>query len=164
MKAVLDALQKLNVEYKLKEHEAVCTVEEADKFWTDIEGVHCKNLFLRDKKGKQHYLVVANKNTSVSIESLNQMLGNERLGFASERRLDKYLKLIRGAVSPFGIINDMDDHVILLIDQSLQKATMVSFHPNVNTATLSLSFLDFEKFLQQSGNAYRYIDFDSFQS
>jgi len=86
------------------------------------------------------------------------------LGFASERRLDKYLKLIRGAVSPFGIINDTDNHVILLIDQSLQKATMVSFHPNVNTATLSLSFLDFEKFLQQSGNAYRYIDFDSFQS
>jgi len=159
MKAVLDTLKELNINYKLKEHEAVFTVEEADRFWTDIEGIHCKNLFLRDKKGRQHYLVIADKNTKVSLQQINELLGGERLGFASEKRLHKYLQLIPGAVSPFGVINDTENHVILFIDQTLRQAEAVSFHPNVNTATLTFSFADFEKFLQHSGNVYRYVDF-----
>ena len=159
MEAVLETLNHLNINYVVKKHEAVFTVAEADKFWTDIEGVHCKNLFLRDKKGRQHYLVIADKNTEVSLQQLNQLLGGERLGFASEKRLHKYLQLIPGAVSPFGVINDTENHVILFIDQTLRNATALSFHPNVNTATLTLSFADFEKFLQDSGNTYRYVDF-----
>jgi len=159
MEVVLDTLNKLNINYKLKEHEAVFTVAEADEFWTDIEGAHCKNLFLRDKKGRQHYLVIADKNTEVSLQQLNELLGGERLGFASEKRLHKYLQLIPGAVSPFGVINDTENHVILFIDQTLRQAEAVSFHPNVNTATLTFSFNDFEKFLQHSGNVYRYVDF-----
>jgi len=159
MQKVLETLDNLNITYKLKEHEAVFTVAEANEFWTDIEGVHCKNLFLRDKKGRQHYLVIADKNTDVSLQQLNQLLGGERLGFASEKRLNKYLQLIPGSVSPFGVINDAENHVILFIDQTLREAEAVSFHPNVNTATLTLSFPDFEKFLQHSGNVYRYVDF-----
>ena len=135
------------------------TVEEADKFWTDIEGAHCKNLFLRDKKGRQNYLVIADKNISVSIQQLNELLGGKRLGFACEKRLYKYLQLIPGAVSPFGVINDGENHVILFIYQSLREAEAVSFHPDDNKATLTLSFADFEKFLQHSGNSYRYVDF-----
>lgn len=157
--SLLQYLKSNGIEYKLTEHEPVLTVEQANKFWAEIEGVHCKNLFLRDKKGKQHYLVVAEKDKAVSISKLNDLLGNnEKLSFASERRLTKYLNLVQGAVSPFGVLNDTGNHVIVLIDKGLKKTSLINFHPNVNTATLSLSFADFEKFLGLSNNSYRFID------
>lgn len=156
--SLLAHLKSNGIEYKLTEHEPVLTVEQANKFWAEIEGVHCKNLFLRDKRGKQHYLVVAEKDKAVSIQKLNEILGNnEKLSFGSERRLTKYLKLVQGAVSPFGVLNDTSNHVIVLIENGLKNARTINFHPNVNTATLSLSFMDFEKFLKLSNNSYRYI-------
>ena len=105
----------------------------------------------------RHYLVVAENNKRVSIAHLNQLLGNEKLSFASERRLTKYLNLAKGSVSPFGIINDADNHVVLLIDDGLKESSIVNFHPNENTATVSLSFEDFEQFLKWSGNPYRFV-------
>jgi len=156
---LLENLKTTGIEYKLTEHEPVLTVEEANKFWANIDGVHCKNLFLRDKKGKQHYLVVVEKDKDFSINKLNEILGNnEKLSFASERRLTKYLNLMQGAVSPFGVINDTENHVVVLIEKGLKNAEIINFHPNVNTATLSLSFTDFEKFLRLSNNNFRYID------
>ena len=156
--SLLQYLKSNNIEYNLSEHEPVLNVEQANKFWAEIEGVHCKNLFLRDKRGKQHYLVVTEKDKAVSIQKLNEILGNnEKLSFASERRLTKYLNLIQGAVSPFGLLNDTGNHVIALIDKDLKNTGIINFHPNVNTATLSLSFVDFERFLNLSNNSYRYI-------
>lgn len=155
---LLKVLDNLNIDYKVIEHEAASTIDEVKSHWTTLEGIHCKNLFLRDKKGRKHYLVVAEASKTVPIGVLNDMLGNnERLGFASERRLEKYLGLKPGSVTPFGVVNDQDNHVTLLLDEAIKEAEMVSFHPNVNTATLSLSYTDFEKFLNWSGNTYQFV-------
>lgn len=156
---VFDRLDALEIDYKVSTHEAVATVAAAEKVWTDIEGMHCKNLFLRDKKGKQHYLLVAEKDTQIVLKDLAKRLDDrENLSFASPKRMDKYLKLKPGSVSPFGIINDVDKHVIVWVDDTIKKAKWVNFHPNINTATITLSLQDFERFLEASGNTFSYIN------
>jgi Ala-tRNA(Pro) deacylase len=154
---VYKVLEELCVSYTRHDHPPVYTVEEAEKHWTDITGAHCKNLFLRNKRGNRHYLLILEASKSADLKALTKMLGEDRLSFASEERLNRYLDLEAGAVSPFGLINDRDKHVQVLMDEDLRKAEKLNFHPNVNTATVGLSFTDFEKFLSWCGNRFRYL-------
>jgi Ala-tRNA(Pro) deacylase len=158
-KKVLDVLAELGISYNRHEHPPVFTVEEAEKQWTEIIGAHCKNLFLRNKKGNRHYLVILEASKVADLKTLNKLLGEDRLSFASENRLMKYLGLETGAVSAFGLINDKENHVKVIIDEDLKKAEAVNFHPNVNTATVGISFADFENFLAWCGNPIRYLPF-----
>ncbi len=157
---VYQILEELGISYTRHRHPPVYTVEEAEKHWTEISGAHCKNLFLRNKKGNRHYLVILEASKAADLKALNKLLGEDRLSFASGERLMRYLGLEAGAVSPFGLIQDKDKHVKVVIDEDLKKAVAVNFHPNVNTATVGLSFSDFEKFLSWSGNPIRYLSFE----
>lgn len=159
-KRVYEVLDDLGISYNRHEHPPVYTVEEAEKQWTDIIGAHCKNLFLRNKKGNRHYLVILEASKAADLKSLNKLLGEDRLSFASEKRLMKYLDLETGAVSAFGLINDKENHVKVVIDEDLTKAEAVNFHPNVNTATVGISFPDFEKYLTWCKNTVRYLPFE----
>jgi Ala-tRNA(Pro) deacylase len=154
--AVLDAL---GITYARHEHPPVFTVEEAERHWRDIDATHCKNLFLRNKKGNAHYLVVVERSTPVDIKRLTSQLGEDRLSFGSPERLARHLGLSAGAVSPFGIINDRDRAVTVVIDEALRGAARVGLHPNVNTATITLAFADFERFLAAQGNRVRFLSF-----
>jgi len=91
-------LDQLGIEYSVKQPPPVYTVEEVEQYWRDIPGAHCKNLFLRDQKGKKHYLVVMLHNKKVNMAGLAEQIGDGRLSFASEERLEKYLGLKTGAV------------------------------------------------------------------
>ncbi len=157
---VYEVLKKLDISFTRHEHPPVYTVEEAEKHWTSIAGAHCKNLFLRNKKGNRHYLVILESCKIVDLKSLTKRLGEDRLSFASEERLMRYLGLGTGAVSAFGLINDRENHVQVVIDEDLKEAEAVNFHPNVNTATVGISFADFEKYLAWCGNSIRYLPFD----
>lgn len=157
---VYKVLEEMGVSYTRHEHPPVYTVEEAEKYWTDIRGAHCKNLFLRNKKGNRHYLLILEASKSADLKTLTKLLGEDRLSFAYEERLKRYLDLEAGAVSPFGLINDHDKHVQVLMDEDLKKAEELNFHPNVNTVTVGLSFTDFIKFLSWCGNRFRYLTID----
>ena len=150
--AVHDALSQLGVTFQRFEHPPVFTVEQALEHWAGIDAVHCKNLFLRNKKGDRHYLVVAAHTTTVDIAALAERVGESRLSFASAERLAAQLGLTPGAVSPFGLINDRTGGVRVILDRNLRSAARVGFHPNVNTATVVLAFTDFERFLASRGN------------
>ena len=154
---VYDFLDALGISYKRYEHPPVYTVEEAEKYWEEIGGTHCKNLFLRDAKGKRHFLVVLEHTKKADLKKLAEQIASGRLSFASDRRLEKYLGLEAGAVSPFGLINDSQKNVELILDADLKGKEQISFHPNVNTATISLSFNDFERFLKKTGHRVSYI-------
>jgi len=154
---IYDLMDQLGIQYTRYEHPPVYTVEEAQQYWKDIEGAHSKNLFLRNNKGNRHFLVVLEQSKSADLKDLSAKLAAGKLSFASERRLQEHLGLETGAVSPFGIINDEKKAVALVIDRALQKKEYVNFHPNVNTATVNLSFKDFEKFLKHCGNEVIYI-------
>ena len=156
---VLEILDKLGIEYTRREHPPVFTVEQAEKHWSDITGAHCKNLFLRNKKGNRHYLVILLSRKQADLRSLNEKLNEDRLSFGSPDRLKKYLGLEPGSVSPFGLINDPRKEVTVIVDQDLKQEARVNFHPNVNTSTVGISTADFEKFLAWSGQTVRYFPF-----
>ena len=156
---VYNILRELDISYTKHEHPPIYTVEEAEQHWENITGAHCKNLFLRNKKGKNHYLVIAKSEKRVNLKALTSRLGEDRLSFASPERMLRYLGLEPGAVSPFGLINDKENAVVVVIDRDLKEASHVNFHPNVNTATVGIAFTDFEKFLSYCGNSIRYLSF-----
>ncbi|WP_330408608.1 prolyl-tRNA synthetase associated domain-containing protein [Romboutsia weinsteinii] len=149
---VYNILDSLNIEYKRYEHQPVYTIEDASKLNINIPGTLCKNLFLRNNKGNTHYLVIIEDSKRVNLKSLSEQINSSSLSFASEERLDKYLGLKPGSVSPFGLINDINKEVIVLIDKDVAASDIVSFHPNVNTCTIGLSYSDFEKFVNWHEN------------
>ena len=149
---VYDFLEKLGVTYRRHEHPPVYTVEEAFQFWREIEGTHCKNLFLRNNKGNRHYLVVMEQSKKVDLKQLADKTGTGKLSFASPERLKRFLGLETGAVSPFGLINDQDKVVCVVMDKSLGRGEKINFHPNVKTATITLTYADFMMFLEKCGN------------
>jgi Ala-tRNA(Pro) deacylase len=153
-----DILNLLDIKYIRYEHKAIYTIEEANNLEVNIPGGHCKNLFIRNRKGNVHYLVVLDENKRVDLKALSKQIGSTQLSFASEERLFRYLKLSPGSVTPFGLINDTESEVIVLIDKELVNQDIVNFHPNVNTATISVLYKDFEKFLKWHKNKFEYID------
>lgn len=154
---VYEVLEKLAIPYTRHEHPPVYTVEEANRYWVAMSGAHCKNLFLRNKKGNRHYLVILEFSKNADLRKLNEKLDEDRLSFGSPERLAQFLGLEPGAVSPFGLINDVQKDVAVIIDQDLRKADRVNFHPNINTVTVGLSLADFEKFLSWTGASVRYM-------
>ncbi|HEX3000649.1 MAG TPA: prolyl-tRNA synthetase associated domain-containing protein, partial [Armatimonadota bacterium] len=115
-------------------------------------GEICKNLFLRDAKGRNHYLVLIPGHKQADLSLISEKLGSSKLGFASEERLMRYLGLTRGAVTPFGLINDTEKAVTVVLDLELAKRQRLGFHPNVNTATVFLSYADLMRFFEACGN------------
>lgn len=144
---VYDELNKMGIKYEVVEHEPVHTMEDMDRLGLPQKGTLCKNLFLRDAKGKRHFLVTADEKTKIDLKSLGRTLGAGSLSFASEERLKKYLDLKQGSVTPFGLMNDPEHKVEFFIDKSLSNCKSLGIHPLENTATVFLSFKDLDKFL-----------------
>jgi Ala-tRNA(Pro) deacylase len=154
---VYDVLEMLGIPFVCYKHPPVFTVDEAVRHWGGIKGSHCKNLFIRNKKGNHHYLVIVEHLKKVDLISLAKKLGEDRLSFASEDRLQRFLGLRTGEVSPFGLIHDAQKEVRVVIDQDLKKEGPIHFHPNINTVTVGIEFSDFEKYLEWCGNQVRYL-------
>ena len=153
---VFNYLNERQISFIKHEHPPVFTVEEAKEHWKAITGMHCKNLFLRDKKGRKHFLVVVESSKQIDIKKLNDQLG-ERFSFASPERLLKHLGLTPGSVSPFGLINNEDNLVKLILDSDIEKTEEVNFHPNINTSTLTLKTPDFLKYVDSVNNEWQYL-------
>lgn len=152
-----ELLKELQISFEYYEHPPTPTIEEAKIYWKDLEATHCKNLFFRNHKGSQHYLVILEHTRQLDIHLLEKMLRQGKISFASEQRMEKYLGMKPGSVSPFGLINDTEHHVVVFLDSLLSKADKISFHPNINTASLVLLFDDFMKFMNWTGNKYEFI-------
>lgn len=156
-KRVYEVLDRLEISYEKHEHPAVFTCEEADIYTSDLKGVHTKNLFLRNKKGNKHYLVVMCEDKTLNVKEFGEKISDKNLSFASPERMMKYIGLTPGSVSIFGIVNDMENHVKVYIDEDIMKEEFINSHPNVNTATLIFKVKDMIKFLNDSGNDYETI-------
>jgi Ala-tRNA(Pro) deacylase len=155
--AVYAALDSMGIEYARYEHPAVFTAEEAATHWKDIPATPVKNLFLRNKKGDRHYLVILEIGKHADLRRLVKVVGDDRLSFGSAERLMTHLGLTPGSVSPFGLLNDAAHRLQVILDADLRRAERLIFHPNTNTASLTLSFADFERFLASRGNPVRFV-------
>ncbi len=150
-------LHALAIAFTRHEHPPVATVEEAGQHWASIDAVHWKNLFLRNQKGNRHYLVIIRHSKRADLRAIADQIGDGKLSFASPERLMTHLGLTPGSVSPFGLIHNRDHQVRVVVDLDLKSADRVSFHPNINTVTLTIARADFETFLADCGNSVQYV-------
>lgn len=180
---VLEFLENHDIGYELHTHPPLPTIELALEYWKDIDSTHCKNLFFRNHKGNRHYLVVFECHKDLDIHSLEHMLRQGKLSFASPERMERCLGLTPGSVSPLGLIRDIGlttqtengewspvdgvmarelfpngHRVKLFLDAELQDVERISFHPCDNTASVVLSNRGFIKFLEIWGGDYEWID------
>jgi Ala-tRNA(Pro) deacylase len=155
---VLARLTELEISFDRHEHPPVATGDEGLEHWQGIDAVHCKNLFLRNQKGTRHYLVILPVGKRADLRVVAEQIGDGKLSFASAERLMAYLGVTPGSVSPFGLIHDTEHHVRVFLDRELRSAVKISFHPNINTRTVVLSFEDFERYLAATWNVVRFVE------
>jgi Ala-tRNA(Pro) deacylase len=146
------------IEYERHDHPAVFTVEESDRLVPPLPGAKTKNLFLRDQKGKRHFLVVVGAHKRVNIKALPEVLGSSRLSFGSAGRLKKYLGVEPGAVTLLAIYNDPDHVVEVFVDKALWASEAFNFHPLVNTSTLVISRQNIRRFVEATGHEIQIVD------
>lgn len=158
MQVVFDFLDSHQIRYSWYEHPEAPTIEIARQYWHQDGSKHCKNLFFRNHKGNRHYLVCFDCEQSMAIHDLEHLLRQGKLSFASEQRMERWLGLKPGSVSPFGLINDPENHVHLFLDSKLRNYPSLSFHPNDNRATLVIELEEFLRYLEEVGNSYEFIE------
>ena len=147
-------LTQLGIDYQKINHQSVSTVEEAMFINEQIDGVACKNLFLKSSD-KQFFIYMMTDEKRADLKYIAKQIGSKRLSFASDEELVELLKLIPGSVTPLGIIND-NKRVKILIDREL-RAQRLLIHPNINTATISITYDDLLLFINACGNEYLII-------
>ncbi len=155
--AVYEMLDALGIDFDYYEHPPAPTAEIASQYWKDIDAAHCKNLFFRNHKGSQHYLVIFHYQQTIAIRDLEQRLKQGKLTFASPERMERFLKIKPGSVSPFGLIHDQEHHVIVFLDENLKNYRRISFHPNHNEASLVIGFDDFMKYMEAMKNSFSFL-------
>lgn len=149
---LLARLDALGIASDTHEHAAVFTVAESRHVKESLPGAHSKNLFLKDRKGRL-FLVVARDETVVDLKRLHEAIGaSGRLSFGSAELLRAALGVEPGSVTPFGVANDPDRSVTVVLDEALAGAERVNFHPLVNTMTTGLGPDDLLAFLRSTGH------------
>ncbi|MDR1165056.1 MAG: prolyl-tRNA synthetase associated domain-containing protein [Deltaproteobacteria bacterium] len=154
---VYERLDELGISYQVSEHPPVYTVEEMENLGLGRIGAIVKNLFLRDNKGSRHFLALARQDKKIDLKALRSAIGSTPLRFASAERLAQYLGLEKGAVSPFGLFNDSERAVEVLIDEDLFDSALVGVHPNDNEATVWLAPADLELVIQEQGQRITHL-------
>jgi len=140
-----------DIQYTLHTHPAVFTVPEAKIHTGYIPGSHCKNLFLKNKKSGQLYLITIPYDKRLDLNQFRRMIGAPKVRFAGPEDLLEFLGITPGAVSPIGLVNDTNNDVIFMIDEEIWNAEEVCCHPNINTETLQIPSLEFQKLIKATG-------------
>lgn len=156
--AVCRLLDARGIVYERVDHPPTATVDDMAGHCLLERGPVAKNLFLRDAKGKRHFLVVLRWDKKADLQAVREQLGSTRLSFASDERLLRFLGVCPGSVSPLGILNDASHSVAVLIDTDLMNSDKMGIHPNDNTATVYLAPADLARLLRDYGNPVSAID------
>lgn len=147
-----------HIDYVRHDHPPVYTVADVKRLVPKLPAAETKNLFVRDKKGERHFLVVVPADKRVNIKQLPQVIGSTRLAFGSPERLMQYLGVEPGAVTLLAIVNDPHHAVEVFIDRELWQSDALQFHPLVNTSTLVISRDNLRRFLDVTGHAAQVVD------
>ncbi len=150
-------LRELDISVTTHEHRAVFTVAQSRAIRGDIDGGHCKNLFLKDKS-KKLWLLVTLEDTVVDLKQLRHMIGSRHLSFCRENLLEEVLGVKAGAVTPFALINDHERRVNVVLDSNVFGHELLNFHPLKNTATTTIRSSDLLSFIYGCGHSPQIID------
>ena len=160
---LLQFLTDLDIAHETHEHEALMTVEQSQALRGSIDGLHSKNLFLKNKKGAL-WLVVAEESQTIQLNTLRKHLQAGNWSFASAELLMQHLGVEPGSVTPFGVINDLHHNVQVVLDQNMAEAEHVNFHPLINTRSTTLSGAALLRFFDKTGHSPMILDFDAVNS
>jgi 8-oxo-dGTP pyrophosphatase MutT (NUDIX family) len=156
--ALFAKLDALSIRHDTDTHAPVFTVEQAKRVRMQHEGLHTKNLFLRNKKGTM-WLVTLHEDRPVDIKALAERLGAGHLSFGSPERLRNHLGVEPGSVTPLAAMNDARGEVHVILDSALATTPTVCCHPLTNDRTTRLSGLDLVRFLEGVGHSPVILDF-----
>ncbi len=149
---IYEFLNNKNIEYELQEHEAVYNMEELSKIDLLYPESDAKNIFVRDDKKSNYYLITIKGNKKVDLKEFKNKYNTRRLSFASSDDLLNILNLTPGSVTPLGLLNDKELKVIFFIDKELINLNMIGIHPNDNTATIWIKTKDLLNIIEEHGN------------
>ncbi|MBP3421980.1 MAG: prolyl-tRNA synthetase associated domain-containing protein [Lachnospiraceae bacterium] len=145
---VYDLLDRLGIEYERTDHEEANTMEACNEIDRILDTIICKNLFLCNRQKTKFYLLMMPGDKVFKTKDLSHQIGAARLSFASPEAMEEYLDIKPGAVSIMGLMNDVENHVQLLIDKPVLESETMGCHPCVSTSSLKMQTKDvIEKFL-----------------
>ena len=143
---LIELLKKESYEIEVHQHDALFTVEDSIKLRGKIDGVHSKNLFLKNKKN-EFFLLSCEEGDKIDLKKISKSLGLGNVSFAKQKYLEQYLKIKPGSVSPFALLNDKGGIVNFYLEQSLYESRFVNFHPLINTFTITIKTDEFIEFM-----------------
>ena len=146
-----DYLTNCGVDYEVTEHEAVFNMEELKAVELPYPEADAKNLFVRDDKKRNYYLITVKGDKRVDLKQFQKDHGTRKLSFASADDLMRIMKLIPGAVTPLGLLNDEEQKVTLFLDADFDGG-LVGVHPNDNTATVWITAAELIRVIEEHGN------------
>ena len=156
---LLARLDTLGIDAVTHAHPPVFTVEESRDLRGSLPGAHCKNLFMKDKKGVV-WLLSCLEDRPVDMKRLKRQLGSGHLSFGKPDLLMECLGVEPGSVTPFGLINDTERRVRGALDKAMMAMDPVNFHPLINSATTALSPDGLLRFIESCGHRPQLVDLD----
>ena len=148
---VFKRLDDLGIAFESHAHAPVFTVEEAQAHCSHLPGGHCKNLFLKDKKGVL-WLIVALDERPIDMKDLRHRIGSHHLSFGKPDLLRLVLGVEPGSVTPFALINDADAQVRVVLDKEMMTMDLLNYHPLTNTMTTAITPDDLIRFIRDTGH------------
>jgi len=145
-------LDSLGIKHTTHRHAAVFTVAESAALRDEIKGGHTKNLFVKDKKDN-YFLLTVEEHATVDLKTVHTIIGAaSKVSFGRPEKLMDYLGVIPGAVTAFGVFNDMGQNVKIIIDADLMQDAIINCHPLTNDATTSIASKDLLRFIEATGH------------
>lgn len=158
---VYDLLERLGVPFERVDHDAVGTIEGCAEIEKLLDIEICKNLFLRNSKGDQYYLLMLPGGKHLVTKDLAKKIGSTRLSFGTPEKMEEYLDITPGSVSVLGLMNDHGNNIRLLVDNDIKKWEYFGCHPCINTSSLKIKTADlFSKILPAVGHEPVFVDID----
>ena len=145
-KELIELLNNKNYNYDFHEHKPLFTVDDSKNLRGQIKGLHSKNLFLKNKKGK-FFLISCEEFTNINLKKISKSLGMGNVSFANENYLVNLLGVRPGSVTPFALLNDAENLVDFYLEDKLSSSNYINFHPLKNTATITIKSKDFVEFM-----------------
>ena len=156
---VYDFIKRKNIWYEITEHKRVFTMDELDNIVLPYPEADAKNLFIRDDKKRNYYLITVSGKKKVDLNVFREKYNTRILSFASEKDLMEILKLIPGSVTPLGLLNDKENLVKYYLDSYfINKCDIIGMHPCDNSATLWLKTTDLINILKENGTIVNIVD------
>ena len=145
-------LADLGISVSTVRHPPLYTVADSQSLRGEISGGHTKNLFLKDKKDN-FFLVSVGEDAAVDLKQIHTIIGAaSRVSFGKPEMLMELLGVIPGAVTVFGLINDTQRRVKVVLDQDLMAHDVINAHPLINEATTSITSADLIRFVEATGH------------